>query len=98
MLCPTPFCVLQVAQIAHFLDVPASSPTLSHITTSIATNTALRQALETTCRIRDRVMSLSDLRREMVGDIEVNALLQVLKYTLRDSCHWVRTKICIMYS
>ena len=98
MLCPTPFCVLQVAQIAHFLDISASSSTFSHITTSIATNTALRQALETTCRIRDRVVSLSDLRREMAGDVEVNALLQVLKYNLRDSCHWVRAKICIMYS
>lgn len=94
VLCPTPFCVLQVAQIAHFLDLPASSPTLSHITASGETNTALRQALETTCRIRDRVVSLSDLQREMVDDIEVNVLLQVLKYTLRDSCHWVRTEKC----
>ena len=80
---------LQVAQIAHFLDIPASSPTLSQITASWETKTALRQALETTCRIRDRVESLADLQQELPDDIEVNVMLQVLKHTLEDSCHWV---------
>ena len=91
---PPPMC-LQVAQIAHFLDIPAGSPTLSQITASWETESALRQALETTCRIRDRVESLADLQQKLPDDIEVNVMLQVLKHTLEDSCHWVGLYIYI---
>lgn len=79
LLCPTPS--LQVAQIAHFLDVPAIK--LRQRTQII------RQALDTACKIRDHIKSFADLRKEMADDIEVNALLLVLEHHQEDACNWV---------
>lgn len=65
--------------MAHFLGVPALDKTKS----------LLRHALDTTCKTRDHIESLADLRKEMANDIEVNALLFVFEQHQKDACNWV---------
>lgn len=74
---------LQVAQIARTLKIPVTRLPLEE------TKTEQRQALNTTCKIRDHIESLEDLGQEMANDIEVNALLVVLKHHQQDACYWV---------
>lgn len=81
LICPTPSS--QAAQIARTLNVPVTRTQLE------ADKAELRLALNTTCNIRNHIESLEDLRQEMADDVEVNAMLVVLKHHQQDACHWV---------
>ena len=90
---------MQIAKIADILGIPTgnqlssqevSMHTLSLKTTLEGTTTAQREALDTTCGLTDRVETLADLQRDISNDVEINALLLVLKQLQKDSCHWVR--------
>ena len=81
-----------MTNIAALLNIPVNQ--LKTVTFSLGamSHTPLRLALDTTCRIHERVVDIVGLREERIDDIEINALLLLLEQNQKDSCQWVSFK------
>ena len=82
-----------MVQIASLLNIPAGRLKIPAKSLGIVSGdgkTPLRQALDNLCGVRSRAVQLARVWREMPGDLEVAALLEVMRQVQRDSCRWVR--------